>query len=115
MRDLLPLFVDIAARRVVLVGGGLVALGKLRQLQAVGADVLVVAPDVHDEITASGVAVAKRAFDASDVSRELWNSQMNAARDSLGNFPKFTPPTVYNGHVYQATFSKQLCVYGLLN
>jgi hypothetical protein len=56
-----------------------------------------------------------RAFDASDVSKELWNSQQNSARDSFGNYPKFTPPTVYNGKVYQATFSKQFCVYGLLN
>jgi hypothetical protein len=60
------------------------------------------------------VAGVLRAFDASDVSKELWNSQQNAARDSFGNFPKFNPPTVYNGKVYQPTFSKQFCVYGRL-
>ncbi|MBV9852817.1 MAG: pyrrolo-quinoline quinone [Armatimonadetes bacterium] len=55
-----------------------------------------------------------QAFDASDVSKELWNSRQNAARDDLGMFAKFCPPTVVNGKVYVATFSKQLVVYGLL-
>jgi hypothetical protein len=30
------------------------------------------------------------------------------------NFAKFCPPTVANGKVYVATFSRQLCIYGLL-
>ncbi len=65
--DLLPLFVNLAGRRVVLVGAGPVALSKLLQLQAVGADVLVVAPDVHPDIASAGVDVARREFTASDV------------------------------------------------
>jgi hypothetical protein len=60
------------------------------------------------------VAGICRAFDASDLSVELWNSKQNAARDDCGNFAKFTPPTVANGKVYVATFSNQLLVYGLL-
>jgi uroporphyrin-III C-methyltransferase/precorrin-2 dehydrogenase/sirohydrochlorin ferrochelatase len=67
MRELLPLFVTLAGRRVVLVGGGAVAAAKLRQLQAVGAHVLVVAPDIHPEIAASGVAIARRAFEPADL------------------------------------------------
>jgi Bacterial Ig-like domain (group 3) len=55
-----------------------------------------------------------RAFDASDLSHELWNSQMNPARDSLGNFAKYVPPTIANGRVYLASFSNQVHVYGLL-
>ena len=55
-----------------------------------------------------------RAFDASDLSHELWNSRSNAARDDLGNFAKHFPPTIANGHVYVASFSNQLNVYGLL-
>jgi hypothetical protein len=43
----------------------------------------------------------------------LWSSAQNSARDGLGNFAKFTPPTVANGHVYVATFSGALRVYGL--
>jgi len=55
-----------------------------------------------------------RAYDAGNVTRELWNSQQNATRDALGNFSKFSPPTVANGKVYVATLSKKLVVYGLL-
>ncbi len=47
-----------------------------------------------------------RAFDASDVTRELWNSEMNPS-DRLGYFAKFCPPTVANGKVYMATFAAE--------
>ncbi|HKV38445.1 MAG TPA: pyrrolo-quinoline quinone [Blastocatellia bacterium] len=56
-----------------------------------------------------------RAFDAEDLSHELWDSKLNAARDELGKFAKFCAPTVANGKVYVATCSGQLVVYGLLN
>ena len=55
-----------------------------------------------------------RAYDAADLTHELWNSRMNDARDDSGMFAKFCPPTVVNGKVYAATFSGQLHVYGLL-
>ncbi|MEP6918468.1 MAG: hypothetical protein ABJC89_22695, partial [Acidobacteriota bacterium] len=55
-----------------------------------------------------------RAYDAGNVTRELWNSQQNAARDTLGNFAKFTPPTVANGKVFVASLSNKLVVYGLI-
>lgn len=67
MRDLLPLFVDLRGRRVVLVGGGAVAAAKLAQLRAVGADVLVVAPDVQDEVEQSGAAIVHRPFEPGDL------------------------------------------------
>ena len=54
------------------------------------------------------------AFDAGNVATQLWNSNMNAARDSFGNFAKFVPPMVANGKVYVATWSKQVAVYGLI-
>jgi PA14 domain/K319L-like, PKD domain len=56
-----------------------------------------------------------RAYDASNVTRELWNSEQNPTRDTLGNFSKFSPPTIANGKVYVATLSNKLVVYGLLN
>jgi hypothetical protein len=55
-----------------------------------------------------------RAFDATDVSVELWNSSQNRPRDSPGDFAKFTSPTVANGRVYLSTFSHAVCVYGSL-
>jgi PA14 domain/Secretion system C-terminal sorting domain len=56
-----------------------------------------------------------RAFDASDVSKELWNSQQIVSRDGLGKFAKFCAPTVANGRVYMSTFSNKIVVYGLVN
>ena len=53
------------------------------------------------------------AFDASNVARaSLWSSNLVAA-DALGNYAKYSPPTVANGKVYVATFSGKLQVYGL--
>lgn len=54
-----------------------------------------------------------QAFDATDVTRELWNSNWSNKRDSIGMFAKFVPPTIANGKVYMATFSNKLNVYGL--
>ena len=53
-------------------------------------------------------------FDANDVSKELWNSNINMARDSIGRFAKFVCPTIANGKVYMSTFSNKLAVYGLI-
>ena len=55
-----------------------------------------------------------RAFDATDVSKELWNSHQAPTRDDFGAFAKYCPPVVTNGKVYMATFSNRLAVYGVL-
>jgi uroporphyrin-III C-methyltransferase/precorrin-2 dehydrogenase/sirohydrochlorin ferrochelatase len=47
-----PLFADLHGRRVLVVGGGEVALRKVRLLLEAGACVRVVAPVVHDELAA---------------------------------------------------------------
>ena len=60
------------------------------------------------------VAGTLHAFNAQNVTNELWNSDMIPARDGLGNLAKFVPPTVANGKVYAATFSNRVNVYGLL-
>jgi uroporphyrin-III C-methyltransferase/precorrin-2 dehydrogenase/sirohydrochlorin ferrochelatase len=52
MTDLLPIFLNLSGRDVVLVGAGRVAAGKLRQLLAAGARVTVVAPEIGDEVAA---------------------------------------------------------------
>jgi hypothetical protein len=53
------------------------------------------------------------ALDATNLNSVLWSSQLDSARDAVGNYAKFVPPTVVNGKVYLATFSGQLVVYGL--
>jgi uroporphyrin-III C-methyltransferase/precorrin-2 dehydrogenase/sirohydrochlorin ferrochelatase len=70
MRNLLPLFLDLSGRDVLLVGGGRVAASKLQQLLAAGAIVRVVAPLVLAEIAAAPadrVAVLRREFQSTDL------------------------------------------------
>jgi hypothetical protein len=55
------------------------------------------------------------AFNAENLSQQLWSSTTDASRDGFGNFGKFVPPLVANGRVYMATWSNQLVVYGLLS
>jgi len=54
-----------------------------------------------------------RAFDATDLSHELWNSNQDSVRDAFGYFAKFNAPIIVKGKVYQPTFSGQVVVYGL--
>src|SRR5262249_13918898 len=54
-----------------------------------------------------------RAFNATNVSVELWNSGQDPTHDEVGLFSKFCPPTIANGKVYVASGSGQLGVYGL--
>jgi uncharacterized protein (TIGR03437 family) len=54
------------------------------------------------------------AFDAMDLSTELWNSDMQADRDAMGSYTKFANPTVANGKVFTPTDSREIVVYGLL-
>ncbi len=65
--DLLPVFLKLGGRRVLLVGGGTVGAAKLDVLRRAGADVTVVAPAVHPSIRAAGVRVQARAFAESDL------------------------------------------------
>src|SRR5947209_13222847 len=68
MRNLLPLFLDLVGRQVLLVGGGPVAAAKLRQLVAAGARVRVVSPLVLAEIAATpDVDVVRRPFRPDDL------------------------------------------------
>ena len=60
----------------------------------------------------SSTSSVLHAYNAGDVSKELYNSNQNASRDSLGG-SKFSVPTIANGRVFVGTFSG-LVVYGIL-
>ena len=62
-----PAFLRLSGRRVVLVGGGRVAAGKLHGLIAEGAQVTVVAPEIRPELEQAGVVVRRRRFEDADL------------------------------------------------
>jgi uroporphyrin-III C-methyltransferase/precorrin-2 dehydrogenase/sirohydrochlorin ferrochelatase len=69
---LYPVFLKLAARPVLLVGGGTVAAAKLEGLLAAGALVTVVAPEIRPELMRPGVTLRQRRFDEADVDGMWW-------------------------------------------
>lgn len=65
--SLFPVFLKLAGRRVLVVGGGPVASSKLAALVGAGAIVQVVAPEVVPEIVALGVPISRREFAPADL------------------------------------------------
>jgi len=70
--SLYPAFLRLSGRRVVLVGGGTVAAGKLEGLLATGAEVTVVAPSIHPGLERPGVVIERRQFEPDDVDGAWW-------------------------------------------
>jgi uroporphyrin-III C-methyltransferase/precorrin-2 dehydrogenase/sirohydrochlorin ferrochelatase len=64
---LLPAFLRLARRPVVLVGGGKVAAAKLAGLREAGARVTVVAPRIAPELRQPGTTLVERAFQPGDL------------------------------------------------
>lgn len=95
MPDLFPVFLKLAGRRVLLVGGGSIAASKLRALVDAGADVTVVAPAICDAITTEPVRLVRRGFSPADLDG-IWfvvaaatpdvNREVAGAADARGIF-----------------------------
>lgn len=62
-----PIFLRLAGRPVLLVGGGRVAATKLDGLLRGGARVTVVAPEIRNDLERDGVTLRRREFQASDL------------------------------------------------
>jgi len=65
--DLLPVFLKLEGRSVLLVGGGRLAKSKLPALLAAGAVVRAVAPEIDPEIARSAVTLERRGFVPADL------------------------------------------------
>jgi hypothetical protein len=78
-----------------------------------GTGILWASHPINGDANSAVVPGILQAFDATDVTHELWNSNMSGKRDAIGSFAKFVTPTIANGKVYMATFSSKLNVYGL--
>lgn len=63
----LPLFVDLAGKKVVVIGGGNVAASKVPALLAAGAVVTLVAPEILPEAVHEGMIIHQREFEPADL------------------------------------------------
>jgi hypothetical protein len=78
-------------------------------------------PSISSNGTSDGIVWAAEngdpavlhAYDASDLSKELYNSQQAGSRDSFGTGNKFIAPTIANGKVFVGT-TNGVGVFGLL-
>ncbi len=80
MGGMYPAFLRLNGRRVVLVGGGKVAAGKLQGLLAEGAQVTVVAPEIRPELEQPGVMIERRGFEDRGPRRGVVRRRGGAAR-----------------------------------
>jgi hypothetical protein len=62
----------------------------------------------------NGGTAVLHAYDANNLSRELYNSDQSGSRDQFGAGNKFITPTVVNGKVYVGT-TNGVAVFGLLH
>jgi uroporphyrin-III C-methyltransferase / precorrin-2 dehydrogenase / sirohydrochlorin ferrochelatase len=86
-----PVFLKLRGRRVLLVGGGAVAVAKLEGLLAAGAVVTVVAPEINPALERRDVTLHRRPFEPGDLDGAWWvvaaappevNRQVQAAAES---------------------------------
>ncbi len=72
---------------------------------------------VVDSTSKVSTTAVLHAYKASNVATELYNSQQNASRDTLGKGVRFAVPTIINGNVYvgtQTASTYSLLIFGIL-
>lgn len=68
----MPLFIDLHRRKVLMIGGGKVALRRGRQYVEAGANLTVIAPEILQELEAlPGVICHRRGAEVTDVDRKF--------------------------------------------
>ncbi len=94
---------------------GAAAVHSGTNVSGAGGGLTITANKDHDGIVwCLGSDAVVRALDALDVSKELWTSAQNPARDALGSTGHWQFPTVAGGKAYMPSGSGTIAVYGLL-
>jgi hypothetical protein len=83
--------------------GGMLALSS-NGTKAGSALIWAVAPLNGDANQNRGVQGIVLAMDARDVSKQVWSSELAGARDRLGLYAKYAPPTVAGGKLFVVTY-----------
>ena len=69
--------------------------------------------EIQSDAWRTGGPAVLHGYDATNVSKELYNSSQSGTRDVAGPAVKFTVPTIADGHVFVGT-ANELDVYGLI-
>lgn len=93
-----PFFIDIGGRKILVVGGGNVALGKVEKLLPFGADITVTAPEICPELEkVQGIKLVRRRFADEDINGTF---AVIAATDDRNT----------NAHIYSVCTSRGILV-----
>ena len=69
-RPYFPMFIDISGKKILVVGGGSIALRRVRTLLKFGADIKVIAPELKEELTVletqGKITAERRCYGAGD-------------------------------------------------
>ena len=68
MKDFMPISINVKNKKILLVGGGKVALHKLESLKNYDTNVLVLALEVHPQIKEAGIKFIEKEYEKSDIS-----------------------------------------------
>ncbi len=91
--------------------GGILAISANGAAKGSGI-VWALTPSQDNEDGALLVKGTLHAFDANDVSKELWSSDLDGSQ-AMGTLVKFCPPMIAGGRVFVATGDGRLQIYGL--
>jgi len=68
VKTFFPLFVDMCGKKVLVVGGGKIAEGRIKILNGFGAEITVISPKVTKYIKNTSVRLIKRKYKKGDIS-----------------------------------------------
>ncbi len=66
-KDFMPISIDVKDKKILLVGGGKVALHKIESLKNYAANLVVLAKEVHPEIKEAGIQYIEKEYEKSDI------------------------------------------------